>query len=150
MSNVDPLRAEHRALATAVPVKRRDAHIKDGILAQTFRAAMELWDGQKADGVSLRERIEGLTRTLMAAWPKGRVEDWKYLCHECDDYGVRYFDCPGDSSCGRHKRHLPHDYVRACHCGAGQRMTPPAPAAADDYAQAGRTKKKNASGFGRF
>lgn len=40
------------------------------------------------------------------------------VCDACEDTGWVYHQCPGDSTCGRHKPHLGHSYVTACPCRA--------------------------------
>jgi hypothetical protein len=131
--------------ASSVTFKRREAHRQEGALAQTFRVAMQVWDAQVADGISRADRIHGLTQTLRAAWPQTRA--WRFYCDQCDDRGLVMAECPGRASCGRQNEHLPHDYGRPCSCQAGNRFKRPE-ASPDDYAQAGKTKKK--SGFTRF
>jgi hypothetical protein len=110
-----------------------------GNLAQTYLAAMEIWDTQKREGVPKVERLAGLERTLRAAWPQTR--EWKYLCNECGDLGLVYYECGGGSECGRVKRHLPHTYGRACHCVRGEKFrAQPKVNPEADYKQAGFTK----------
>lgn len=146
MSSSGELAEAHAELRKAVPGKRRAFDADLGPLARTYKAAMEIWDAQKADGVSLLERIAGLTKTLRAAWPQTR--EWKYLCNLCEDRGLEMLMCPGDRSCGRDREHLPHDYGRACLCSAGNRFKRPAPTEAD-YTQAAKSKPVK-KGFQRW
>ncbi len=137
---------------------RREAHKSEGVLAQTFRAAMAIWDAQKAQGVSEADRQKGLEQSLRAAWPQTR--EWHYLCQKCDDSGFVFGTCVSGSSCGRPfslpQQHSDdwtgrgkctegHVFAQPCWCskGAGiRRMLEkrPAPVSADDFTQAGRSK----------
>jgi hypothetical protein len=138
------LGAAFRALQGAVRRERRDD--KAGVLARTFRAAMVIWDAQKAEGVSKAERVAGLEKTLRVAWPQTR--EWKYLCGECRDTGLVIRECDGDPQCGcskKHQPHLPHEYGTACWCSLGAKFRKPKPEP-EDYAQAGRTQKMSRVG----
>ena len=126
------------ALQGHVRQARRAARAQYGTLAQTFMAAMQIWDAQKAEGVPKAERLQGLEKTLKASWPQTRV--WKYLCNECMDIGLVYYDCSGGSECGRHKPHLAHTYGRPCFCAKGERFRDKQKPAAEDFKQAGFTK----------
>lgn len=119
----------------------------DGILAQTLKAAMGFWDAMKADGASFQARCEALERTLRASWPFTR--EWKYLCQTCGDYGLEMLECPGDTTCGRLKPHLPHDFGRPCWCSAGARFRGKPKPAPEDFAAAGKTKSKPFTRIGR-
>lgn len=107
-------------------------------LGKTFVAAMQLWDQQKADGVTREDRLICLERTLRAAWPQTR--EWKFLCQNCRDYGLVIAPCVGDASCGRAKTHLLHDYGTPCWCSAGQRFREKPKPSAEDFTAAGRSK----------
>lgn len=105
-----------------------------GPLAQTFQKAMEFWDAQKAEGGSFEERVEGLERTLRAAWPQERP--WHYICDECSDTGAIIMNSTPATPCGRPFR-LPgarpddwtgrgrctpnHTYLRPCFCPKGDK-----------------------------
>jgi hypothetical protein len=108
-----------------------------GPLAQTFVAAMRIWDQQKADGVSKAERLAGLEKTLRAAWPQTR--EWKYLC-DCDDLGIKVSECPGDATCGRYKAHLPHTFGTPCWCPAGAKYRDKPKPSPEDFTAAGKSK----------
>lgn len=110
-----------------------------GTLAQTFTAAMRIWDAQKAEGVSKAERLEGLEKTLRVAWPQAR--EWKYLCAECGDLGLVYYECGGGSECGRIKKHLPHTYGRPCFCAKGAKFAEKPKPQAEDFKAAGKMVK---------
>ena len=92
----------------------------DSQLVATFKAAMHIWDGQKADGVPLVERLRGLEQTLRQAWPFTR--EWKFLCPNCDDVGLAIIECLGDAQCGRTNPHLLHSYGQPCWCALGKRF----------------------------
>ena len=94
--------------------------LSDSVLAETIREAFKAWDSQKALGATVAERVANLAKTLRASWPF--VREWKYLCGECHDYGLRIYDCDGDATCGRPRPHLPHDYGVACWCTNGGRF----------------------------
>lgn len=110
-----------------------------GALAQTFMAAMRIWDAEKAEGVPKPERLARLEKTLRACWPFAR--EWKYLCNECGDLGLVYYECSGGSECGRVNKHLPHTYGRPCFCSKGSRFTAKPKPQADDFKQAGKMTK---------
>lgn len=135
----DPLGQEHAAKRAGVAGARRQAHAEEGALAATHRAAIELWDRQKLEGVSLADRLRGLEQTLRLAWPKGREAEWKMLCTRCGDYGLEMAWCDGDATCGRVKRHLPHEYGNPCWCQAGQRFKVLVKRAAD-FTEAGQSQ----------
>ena len=96
-------------------------HETPGVLAQTYAEAMRLWTAQKAEGLSVADRVSNLSLTLQAAWPRGRENAWQYLCKHCNDYGLSMAACPGDATCGKPKPHLAHEYGTPCWCPAGKR-----------------------------
>ena len=126
------------ALQGTVRRSRRAAKKEIGTLAQTFYAAMEIWDRQKADGVSTADRLAGLEKTLRASWPQTR--EWKYLCGDCGDIGLIISQCDGGSACGRYKAHLPHSYGSPCWCKAGETYRAQPKPAPEDFKAAGRSK----------
>ena len=101
-------RAKRLTLRKAVGSLRRDFTKTHGLLSRTVTDAMELWDEQKAGGVSLADRQRGLLGVLQDAWPQ--VREWKYLCQNCNDTGLVMALCDGDATCGRSKVHLPHEF----------------------------------------
>lgn len=135
----DPLGQEHAAKRAGVAGARRKAHVEEGALAATHRAALELWDRQKRDGLSLADRLRGLEKTLRLVWPKGREADWKSLCTNCRDYGLVMHDCPGDATCSRTKPHLPHEYGEPCWCQLGARFKVQTKRA-QDFTEAGQSR----------
>jgi hypothetical protein len=51
-----------------------------------------------------------------------RTEPWREECRDCGDTGwVRGLTCSGDATCGRTRKHMPHDYTQACPCRATNR-----------------------------
>lgn len=117
---------------------RRASRQQYGALAQTFAAAMTIWDAQKADGVSREDRLSGLEKSLRASWPTGR--EWKYLCDRCRDYGLETQECHGDATCGRVKPHLPHEFGTPCWCQAGQKFKAKPKPSAEDFTAAGKSQ----------
>lgn len=109
-----------------------------GMLAQTYLEAMKIWDADKADGVPREERARRLEKSLRASWPQTR--EWKFLCNECGDLGLVYYECSGGSECGRMKKHLPHSYGRPCFCSKGAAFKSAPKPEATDYKQAGFSK----------
>ena len=105
-----------------------------GILAQTFREAMRIWDQQKADGVSEAARRNGLEQTLRAAWPQTRV--WHYLCVHCEDHGL-VIDIRASEAADQHSQPV----YRPCHCARGARFRPRPPPRDEDFVEAGKTRK---------
>ncbi len=138
MNVIDTLRQAHQELRRAVPSARRKAAKDEGRLSASFREAMLLWDQQKASGVPLADRLKGLDGLLRQVWPFTR--EWKFLCEQCNDYGLIMADCPGDATCGRSRPHLPHDYGRPCWCAKGRAFQPKPQRNPDDFTQAGRSK----------
>lgn len=126
-------------LRGAVRSERR-ADAAGGTLAQTFTAAMAIWDQDKANGVTRLDRLIGLDRTLRMAWPVTR--EWKYMCQSCSDYGLAMSACPGDATCGREKAHNPHEFGTPCWCDAGARYRAKAKPTAEDFTAAGKSPAK--------
>lgn len=59
---------------------------------------------------------------LRAAVQPAREQPWTHECRDCEDSGwVLGLSCPGDTTCGRTKPHLPHTYTVACPCRATNR-----------------------------
>jgi hypothetical protein len=135
----DPVKAAHDLLRKLVPITRKKAAITEGKLAAAFREVMLLWDEQKKTGVPFVERMKGLREVLRAVWPQTR--EWHYLCEVCNDTGLVIQDCPGDSTCGRLKPHLAHEYGTLCRCPKGGRFREKPIVVATDFAQAGRSSK---------
>lgn len=140
--------ARKRGGAVSILTFRRAEKREWGNLAQTFTIAMRQWDTQKADGVTVFERLRGLEASLRAAWPQGRERPWQALCADCDDYGLVMARCPGDVTCGpnpgtSHPRrpHMPHDFGSACHCPKGDRFREKPAPTPDDFTAAGKTTK---------
>ncbi len=121
----------------------------ESILLQTFIEANRIREKAVDDGASKADAIAIITNALRAAWPKGRNEPWKYICDVCDDTGWRFYQCPGDATCGRTKKvHAPHDYVEPCWCARGQSLKPKPPSEPDILGGLGKQKKSK--GFSRF
>lgn len=116
----------------------------DGKLAVAFGEAMRIVDAQRDAGVPLTERLKGLEAVLRSVWPS--VREWKYVCNECHDTGLRMGICPGDATCFRHKAHLPHDFGRPCWCSKGSRFQVKAKPDPSDFQAAGRTSKPSRVG----
>lgn len=54
--------------------------------------------------------------------PAARVDPWHHECRDCEDSGwVRGLTCDGGTTCGRTRKHMPHDYTMACPCRATNR-----------------------------
>jgi hypothetical protein len=128
------------ALQGQVRQARRAAKSQYGNLAQTFVAAMRIWDAQKADGVPKAERLAGLEKSLRAAWPQSADPGRFYKCRECWDVGAIDCQCPGTDHCGRHKPHLPHSYVAPCFCASGVKFKEKPKPSPEDFKSAGRSK----------
>lgn len=120
--------------------------MSESILAETFREAMRISDRMKFEGASKADRQAMVETALRQAWPQVRA--WRYLCENCNDYGLKMHDCPGDATCGRSMAHLPHEYGRPCWCDAGRKFRPKA-VAPEDLEGAGRAPKKSKP-FTRF
>lgn len=155
----------HRDVRRAIQIRRAKAARTQGPLAQTYVAAMEQWDQEKADGIPKAERLQHLETILRAAWPQ--VREWKFNCNRCHDTGwaedvcTKGHRCNGISSRldgpggtpGRYRRlcaqepesDYEHDYVTACFCEKGEGFRramnkQPKPARAEDFAESGKTK----------
>lgn len=144
MSVVQPPPDAQPPSPRTIQKSRRRAHAEEGILAQTFREAMVMWDQAKAAGADLQARLQTLENTLRAAWPKGRERDWQTLCSRCDDYGLELSSCPGDATCGRARRHLPHEFGKPCWCPLGKRFKDKPKPSAEDFTAAGKSKMTRA------
>ena len=63
-------------------------------------------EAEKAAYADLKKAVSG-----------GREEPWKHECQDCEDSGwVRGLTCDGGTTCGRTRKHMPHDYTMACPC----------------------------------
>lgn len=70
-------------------------------------------------GEWLGKAQEAATADVRKRLTSGRDEPWHNTCSNCEsDSGWVYFECPGDTTCGRVKVHAPHSFVRECHCRA--------------------------------
>jgi len=139
------------SLQQASRAARRKARHEDGTLAATYREAIRFWDAQKADGVSIEARLEGLERTLREAWPRGREQPWVYLCEHCDDRGLHMRECAGTARgaiCGRIALHEAHEFGTPCLCVKGARFKAPE-RSAEDFTAAGKVKRSGFSRAGR-
>jgi hypothetical protein len=141
----DPLGQEHAQLRKDARRQRRDV-VATTLGAIVMRAVKEAED-LRAQGADAAAVASGLEAVIREHWPKGRPEDWRYLCAECDDYGRRVFSCPGDASCGRTFRHGPHAYVEPCWCAKGQALKAKPKTTVDELAAVGKTQKPTR--FGR-
>ena len=56
--------AAHALLKAAIAQRRRSFKREYGPLAQSFIAAMQFWDRQKTEGVSLETRVAGIASPL--------------------------------------------------------------------------------------
>ena len=136
---------------------RRKADREFGPLAQSFALAMQIGDAQRAEGVPLAERLEGLEKTLRAAWPQ--IRPWRYLCERCNDTGWVPLTCTQNAPCGRPYRLQGqrgedntgqgqcgngHEYVQPCWCVKGQarRDQLERRPKREDFTAAGATTKK--------
>ena len=127
------LREAHRSLKRATGHARAADGRVWGNLAATFHEAMRIWDAQRAEGVTLADRIRGMEATLRSCWPQ--VREWKYLCNSCDDSGAVYETRQTPMYA------YPVVYVVPCHCSKGARFRAREPHA-DDFTAAGKTTKK--------
>jgi hypothetical protein len=134
------LAAAFAAVQGQVRRARRAADKGLGPLAQTFIAAMRIWDQQKADGVRKAERLAGLEKTLRAAWPQADDPGRLYRCRECWDIGAIACECPGNDHCGRHKPHLAHSYIAPCFCPKGEKFKEKPKPGPEDFTAAGKSK----------
>lgn len=146
----------HRALSLLIKRTRRKEDKELGPLAETYSAAMRIWEAEVADGVPLETRQQHLQTALKAAWPQTR--EWHYLCDRCSDTGWEPGICTPATPCGRRFR-LPgqrdddhtgqghcaegHSFVRPCVCPKGEaraRQLQPKPVDPEDFQDAGKRK----------
>lgn len=147
-----------RVLQRALRRKRKADGQALGSLAQTYAAAIDAWDQQKAAGASFDERTANLERTLRAAWPQERA--WHYICQRCDDTGWIYGECSTLTPCGRPfalpKQRMDdftgrgkclagHAFIRPCLCAKGDRHR----AAQEGRAPAGDFRDTGKSDFSK-
>jgi hypothetical protein len=135
----DDLRTEHQELRRAVPAARRAAHKIEGKLGAAFREAMEIWDRQKADGVSFLERLKGLDALIRDVWPKGECScpRCRWVCQSCQDTGANYEKRPARIYGG-----MLVEYVVPCACERGRRFMEKPKADPGDFTQAARSKPR--------
>ena len=114
-------------------------------LGQVAVEAAKIWHQMRENGASIEQCTTSMEAVVRARWPFTR--EWKFLCSNCDDVGLVMGDCPGDATCGRPRQHLPHSFGTPCWCGLGNKFKDKQPAAPEDFAQAGRTRKPTR--FGR-
>ena len=110
----------------------------EGKLSAAVLEAMRYWDEQKAAGVPLEQRLRALEGVIRDVWPFTR--EWKYLCRDCDDRGLRMADCSGDATCGRARQHLPHTFGTPCWCSLGAKFRPKPQLDPDDFSAAGKSR----------
>ena len=141
------LAAAHARLQGDVRRKRKADAGTTSKLNETIAIANQIWATQKADGVSLQERVATMEQTLRLAWPFR--PGYKPRCDRCGDYGLEMSRCDGDDrpTCGRTKIHAAHEYGRPCFCPAGKQHQPKR-VSAEDFTQAGAVKRKPTR-FGR-
>lgn len=116
-------------------------------LGATVRECMRVWLVMKADGASLEERLEFVSKAIRGAWPFTR--EWRYECPRCDDFGLEMRTCGGQENapCGHRKPHRAHDYGRPCTCRHGAKFEKRERSQDDVVAAAARTQRN--SGFTR-
>jgi len=135
----DPLGQEHAALRIEALRARQDA-TADTLGAVIMRAVAEA-QAMKAAGGDAAAIAAGLEVVVREAWPKGRENEWKYLCQDCNDYGWRVHSCSGDDTCGRYRKHAEHEYVTPCWCAKGIAVTPKPKQDKDELEKVGKVKK---------
>ena len=145
--SLDALRKSHQELRKAVPKLRAIARQEDGDLHALGKETFRIWDRMRENGESFEDRCAYLVGILKQILRFGR--EWKYLCQQCDDYGLILAECSGDSACGRHKPHLAHSFGTPCVCSKGNAFRAPAPTSSD-YTAAGKTAKPKPRGFQRM
>jgi hypothetical protein len=133
-SSAGELVAAHRTVTRETLARRKAAQRALGPLAETFKAAMEVSEKMRAEGVPRSDREAYVANVLREAWPKGRPEPWHYHCEDCSDTGWASRTCQ-HRSCGRPFK-LPgqagddrtgqgtctpgHSYVEPCRCVKGE------------------------------
>lgn len=113
-------------------------------LGSLVRQAIEIRDQLKAAGMTGADLDRGMETVLRESWPKpaDRTEPWHDACSNCRDYGLEMHQCPGDATCGRHRRHPPHEYGRPCWCPLGRKFNEKqAPTPEDAMTLAAKPKK---------
>ena len=115
-------------------------------LGSVVMDALRMRDELKAGGLAGDALDRSLEAVLRDSWPKpkDRTEPWRDLCANCRDYGLEIIQCPGDATCGRHKKHGAHEYGKPCWCPAGRRHhEKQAPTPDDAMALAAKPRKMN-------
>lgn len=115
-------------------------------LGQLVRDLCEMRAELRSNGADARAVELATERVVRQRFPS--VREWKYLCQQCQDYGLETAECPGDRTCGRDKPHLPHAFGRPCWCSAGARFKKREADPEVDFQQAGKVQRKP-SRFGR-
>jgi hypothetical protein len=167
-TRIDQAMAELFKLRAAARAARRKASQQWGPLVQSFMQGMKFWEDEKAQGVSLPDRVSHLATILRASWPFQR--EWHYVCEQCGETGLVMAVCRKGARCngistrtdfagqtpGKYKRlcwqhpdsDYEHDYGMPCWCEKGERFRVVAKAA-ESYATAGKSKSKPMSRIGR-
>lgn len=77
------------------------------------------WFPTTAEWRTAAGRVQTAHRRLAVS---GREEPWRVDCDRCEDTCWRLpMECPGDPTCGRPTRHLPHTYTDRCACWPANR-----------------------------
>jgi hypothetical protein len=126
-------------------MQRREAANRDGDLHALGKETFRIWDQMRVNQESFDDRCAFLVGVLRQILCFGR--EWKYLCERCDDYGLVLATCDGSSACGRPRQHLPHTYGTPCVCSRGRQFEKAKPVHAEDYTQAGKTRKTQPKGW---
>ncbi len=134
-----------------------------GELAQTVLGAVKIRRQMRDDGASVEECDHYLEGVLRSSWPKGRVEQWHYLCDECRDTGLVMLECTPTNRCdgistridhwrdkpGKYQRlcvrdpTYSHDYGVPCRCLRGDRFRQNFTPSAPDVTSLGRGRRKH-------
>ena len=108
-------------------------------LGSVVMEAIEMARQMRADGVEETTIQAGVESLVRDKWPRGR--EWKYLCNECGDTGLRL------ESRLTPTYHYRVDVGVPCWCSLGKRFQEKE--RAEDFVQAGKTVKKPRT-FSRF
>ncbi len=114
--------------------------MSDSKLAQAVLEALDQRQKLQLGGLDPVQLAKSFEAVIRSVWPFTR--EWKYLCQQCEDYGLIISNCLGDATCGRKPGHGPHEFGTPCWCDKGKPFRPKKTREPEDaLAAVGKTSK---------
>lgn len=104
-----------------------------------------LYESMRRNGMTKEQADYALEQHLRSVMT--HVQEWKYICEQCDDTGLEILNCP-DVRCQRRAEHGPHTYGVPCRCRKGDRWRD-RPQTPDDDLTAAANMPKRMTRMGR-